>query len=215
MADVSRHLTRMKRDITTILNLRKETFHGYGIQYYLDVDPRFGSRDDLVSLVNTAHHHGIRVILDIILNHSGDVFAYRPQEFRCDVFDENGHFKGKEACWQNDGTIYGVEGFRVDTVKHMDDGASRLFTSAIHEFAESIGKENFYLIAEITGGRQRAFQTLETVGMNAALGINDIPYKVEYLVKGFRNPEDYFNLFERRNGKAVQLNVPSAGFVIF
>jgi hypothetical protein len=36
----------------------KETFHGYGIQYYLDVDPRFGSRDDLVSLVNTAHHHG-------------------------------------------------------------------------------------------------------------------------------------------------------------
>jgi hypothetical protein len=97
----------------------------------------------------------------------------------------------------------------------MDDGASRLFTSAIHEFAESIGKENFYLIAEITGGRQRAFQTLETVGMNAALGINDIPYKVEYLVKGFRNPEDYFNLFERRNGKAVQLNVPSAGFVIF
>jgi hypothetical protein len=58
------------------------------------------------------------------------------------------------------------------------------------------------LIAEITGGRQWAFQTLETVGMNAALGINDIPDKVEYLVKGFRNPEDYFNLF--RNSLLVQ-----------
>ena len=95
-----------------------------------------------------------------------------------------------------------VDGFRVDTVKHMDDGASRLFTSAIHEFAETIGKENFYLIAEITGGRQRAIQTLETVGMNAALGINDIPDKVEYLVKGFRNPEDYFDLF--RNSLLVK-----------
>ncbi|HED17419.1 MAG TPA: alpha-amylase [Gammaproteobacteria bacterium] len=269
----------------------EQTYHGYGIQYYLNVDPRFGSRDDLVSLVNTAHSHGIRVVLDIILNHAGDVFSYRPEERRCDVMN-NDQVVGKEACWQSDGTVYGVQGFRneagqpelpygpideslfpnagvwpaefqepdtftrkgrirnfdfdpefregdfvslkdirlgegsvdayrpsaalmhlcevfkfwiafadidgfrVDTVKHMDDGASRLFTSAIHEFAETIGKENFYLIAEITGGRERAFHTLETVGMNAALGINDIPDKVEYLVKGFRNPENYFNLFK-------------------
>ncbi|MCP4284678.1 MAG: alpha-amylase [Gammaproteobacteria bacterium] len=275
----------------------KQTYHGYGIQYYLDVDPRFGSRDDLVSLVNTAHSCGIRVVLDIILNHSGDVFAYRSEELRCDIIHNSQHV-GKEACWQADGTVYGVQGFRnetgepelpfgpidaslfpnsaiwpaelqapktftrkgrirsfdfdpefregdffslkdihlgdgpvddyrpsaalmhlceafkfwiafadidgfrVDTVKHMDDGASRLFTSVIHEFAETIGKENFYLIAEITGGRQRAFQTLETVGMDAALGINDIPDKVEYLVKGFRNPEGYFDLF--RNSLLVK-----------
>ena len=57
-----------------------ETYHGYGIQNFLDVDPHFGSRDDLISVVQTAHRHDIRVILDIILNHSGDVFAYRPQE---------------------------------------------------------------------------------------------------------------------------------------
>ena len=29
--------------------------------------------------------HGIRVILDIILNHTGDVFGYQPQQLRCDV----------------------------------------------------------------------------------------------------------------------------------
>lgn len=88
-----------------------------------------------------------------------------------------------------------IDGFRVDTVKHMDDGASRLFTSSIREFCETIGKENFYLIAEITGGRKNAVETLQRVGMNAALGIKDIPDKVEYLVKGFRDPEAYFNLF--------------------
>ena len=33
----------------------QETYHGYGIQNFLDVDPRFGTRDDLVSLVGTAH----------------------------------------------------------------------------------------------------------------------------------------------------------------
>ncbi|MBN8247121.1 MAG: alpha-amylase [Verrucomicrobia bacterium] len=94
-----------------------------------------------------------------------------------------------------------LDGFRVDTVKHMEPGATRYFASAIHEFAQSIGKENFYLIGEITGGRRRAFTTLEETGLNAALGIDDIPDKLEYLVKGYRNPADYFGLF--RNSMLV------------
>jgi glycosidase len=95
-----------------------------------------------------------------------------------------------------------VDGFRVDTVKHMDLGATRFFTSAIHEFTQRLGKENFYLIGEITGGRARAFETLETTGLNAALGVDEIPDKLEYLVKGFRDPAEYFNLF--RNSMLVQ-----------
>ena len=95
-----------------------------------------------------------------------------------------------------------VDGFRVDTVKHMDPGATRFFTSVIHEFAQNLGKENFYLIGEITGGRQRAFTTLETTGMDAALGIDDIPDKLENLVKGYRNAPEYFDLF--RNSLLVQ-----------
>jgi glycosidase len=35
------------------------------------------------------------------------------------------------------------DGFRVDTVKHVSFEASRNFCGAIHEYAESIGKENF------------------------------------------------------------------------
>ena len=62
----------------------------------------------------------------------------------------------------------------------------------IHEFCQRIGKENFYLIGEITGGRDRAFNTLETTGLDAALGIDDIPDRLEYLVKGYRNPAELF-----------------------
>ncbi len=83
----------------------------------------------------------------------------------------------------------------------MDPGAARFFASVIHEFTQRIGKENFYLIGEITGGRDRAFTTLEITGLNAALGIDDIPDRLEYLVKGYRNPDDYFSLF--RNSELV------------
>jgi len=57
------------------------TYHGYGIHDFLHVDPRFarnaGNADDeLRALVDAAHDLGLYVILDIVLNHTGDVFAY-------------------------------------------------------------------------------------------------------------------------------------------
>ncbi len=52
------------------------TFHGYAIQDFLDVDPRFGTRRDLVELVDAAHQAGLRVILDIVFNHSGSNWIY-------------------------------------------------------------------------------------------------------------------------------------------
>lgn len=275
----------------------QDSYHGYGIQNFLDVDPHFGSRDDLRTLVETAHRHGIYVILDVILNHAGNVFSYQPDRYA--VQDGVGHRyldtrwdnrpyavagyhdaqgrptlpfapidshahpqawpdgaiwpaefqdpatftrKGRIDNWDNDpeflegdfftlkdirlgsGSVEDyqpsaallnlclvykfwiafadLDGYRIDTVKHMDPGATRFFASAIHEFAQSIGKNNFYLIGEITGGRQRAFATLEQTGLDAALGIDDIPDKLEYLVKGYRNPQDYFSLF--RNSLLVQ-----------
>ena len=54
----------------------QESYHGYGIQNFLEVDPRFGTREDLREMVAAAHAHGIYVILDIIFNHAGDVFEY-------------------------------------------------------------------------------------------------------------------------------------------
>ncbi|MBO0727351.1 MAG: alpha-amylase, partial [Blastocatellia bacterium] len=56
-----------------------DTYHGYGIQDFLDVDPHFGDRRDLVELVAGAHAMGVRVILDVIFNHSGSNWLYPPE----------------------------------------------------------------------------------------------------------------------------------------
>ena len=53
-----------------------DKYHGYSIQNYMDVDPRFGTRQDLVDLVAAAHKRGMRVFLDVVLNHSGDNWRY-------------------------------------------------------------------------------------------------------------------------------------------
>jgi glycosidase len=58
-------------------------YHGYNINNYLDVDPHFGTRKDLADLVKAAHSykkdgkpHPIRIILDVVINHSGDNWFY-------------------------------------------------------------------------------------------------------------------------------------------
>lgn len=58
--------------------VRTESYHGYGVQDFLEVDPRFGTRVELARLVAKAHARGIRVILDVIINHSGDNWGYVP-----------------------------------------------------------------------------------------------------------------------------------------
>jgi glycosidase len=95
-----------------------------------------------------------------------------------------------------------IDGFRLDTVKHMDPGAARFFAGVIHEFAEAIGKDDFYIIGEITGGREFAFDRLEVTGLDAALGISDERTKMTGLVKGETDPAEYFDLF--RNSLLVR-----------
>lgn len=64
------------------------TYHGYGIQNFLTVEPRFSSNPlrarkdhrfaetELERLVDEAHARELYVIFDIVLNHTGDVFEY-------------------------------------------------------------------------------------------------------------------------------------------
>jgi alpha-glucosidase len=50
--------------------------HGYDIADYLDVDPRFGTLADFDALVARAHALGLRLIVDIVPNHTSDQHAW-------------------------------------------------------------------------------------------------------------------------------------------
>lgn len=45
---------------------------GYDISAYTDVNPAFGSMEDFTALVEAAHERGIRILVDIVVNHTSD-----------------------------------------------------------------------------------------------------------------------------------------------
>ncbi|SEU11620.1 Glycosidase [Draconibacterium orientale] len=251
------------------------TYHGYGIQNFLEIDPNFGSREDLQELTREAHKNGMYILLDIILNHAGNVFAYTDTDriyqnicypvkgFRNhkgeavlptenidfstigpddgvyptelmhhDTFTRKGriinwdnypeyiegdflllkninlgqgdytNFQPSEAlrilcqCYKYWIACADIDGFRLDTVKHLEPGATRFFVNEIHEFAYTLGKNNFYILGEITGGLNFAVDTLKKTGLDAALGINQISDKLEETAKGYADPTEFFKLFK-------------------
>ncbi len=70
-------------------------YHGYATQDFLTIDGRFASdgtsataASELAALIDAAHARGIRVILDIVINHSAEVFKYIYQGQVTDAFTD-------------------------------------------------------------------------------------------------------------------------------
>jgi glycosidase len=47
------------------------TYHGYAITDFYEVDPRYGTNDEYVEMIDKAHARGMKVVMDMIVNHCG------------------------------------------------------------------------------------------------------------------------------------------------
>jgi alpha-amylase len=53
-------------------------YHGYWASDWTSLDPNFGTMEELKTLVETAHAHDIRILLDVVANHTGPVTPKDP-----------------------------------------------------------------------------------------------------------------------------------------
>jgi len=52
-------------------NMERSSYHGYSTTDFYRVDPRFGSNEEYVALSSEMQNHGMKLIMDMIVNHSG------------------------------------------------------------------------------------------------------------------------------------------------
>jgi alpha-amylase len=197
-------------------------YHGYWAKDWTAIDPNFGTKQDLQNLVKTAHSKGIRIVLDVVLNHTGPVtdkdpvwpedwvrtkppcaFTTYENTTACtlvknlpDILSESD--KAVElpdallAKWKQEGRLsqeldelqrffdrtgyprapryyiikwltdyiheFGVDGFRVDTLKHVNEDAwSELKKEADYAFetwkkkhqTDVLDDADFYMMGEV------------------------------------------------------------------
>ncbi len=199
-------------------------YHGYWAKDWTAIDPSFGTRNDLEKLVKIAHSKGIRVLLDVVLNHTGPVTKEDPvwpeEWVRTAPTCEFTTYENTIACtlvanlpdiltesdeavelpdallakWKEEGRLsqeldelnlffertgypraprfyiikwladyiheYGVDGFRVDTVKHVNENAwAELQKEAEYAFQTwkkkhpdlVLDNSPFYMVGEVYG----------------------------------------------------------------
>jgi len=114
---------------------------------------------------------------------------------------------------------FDVDGFRIDTLKHVEREFALTFGNAIREFALSIGKKNFFTFGEVIDNDEKIAQYTgrfasdqgDLVGVDAAL---DFPlfFILPAVLKGFAPPSALAGLFQHR--KDVQSGATGQGVLI-
>ncbi|CAZ94115.1 alpha-amylase family glycosyl hydrolase [Zobellia galactanivorans] len=258
-------------------------YHGYWTKDWTALDPNFGTRKDLEKMVKAAHKHGIRVLMDVVLNHTGPVtdkdeawpeewirtsptcdFTSYETTVECTLVENLPDVRTESneavelpdallAKWKEEGRLsqeldelqlffertgyprapryyiikwltdyvnhLGIDGFRVDTVKHVNENAwSELYKEASFAFEnwkkmhpdKVLDDQPFYMVGEvynygISNGREFDFKDK----------------KVDYFAHGFKSlinfelkedaKKDYESIFRKYdkilrsqlNGKSV------------
>jgi maltose alpha-D-glucosyltransferase/alpha-amylase len=74
---------------------------GYDVSDYTAVAPQYGSIEDFTDLVAAAHERGMRVVVDLVMNHSSDQHPW----FQASRSDPEGPY-GDFYVWSDDPTLY-------------------------------------------------------------------------------------------------------------
>lgn len=113
-------------------------YHGYWASDFTKLNPTLGTTEEFETMISEAHKRGMRIMVDIVVNHAGygteskfadmlrdksvsegDIKSW--QDGLPDFATENADVRAKlvewQTAWMKD---YGVDYFRVDTVKHVD-----------------------------------------------------------------------------------------------
>lgn len=86
-----------------------ESVHRYDTVDFFRIDPKLGGDEALISLVKTMHRNGIRVILDISINHTGLNGVWLKKALEDPESDEHDFYyfnsDGSVCCWQDVKTL--------------------------------------------------------------------------------------------------------------
>lgn len=140
-------------------------YHGYWASDFTKLNPTLGTKEEFQTLIDQAHNRGIRIMVDIVVNHAGydtefgnmirsgeDIVSGSDQkdslsnlpDFRTEDPVVSAQLVEWQTQWVKD---FGIDYFRVDTVKHVENDTWAELKNALTKT-----DPNFKMIGEYAGG---------------------------------------------------------------
>lgn len=204
-------------------------YHGYWPVDFFKVDKHLGDMDKFKELVAKAHEKGMKIVLDIPLNHVAWEHPLRNDPSKQNWLHHNGDVQNWNDPWQVENcSMYGlpdlaqenpdvskylidmakfwidqtgIDGFRLDAIKHVPLSFWSQFSKEIHGHA---GKD-FLLIGECFDGNPEKLNSYQQNDMNSLFDLplfftvtnvfghdgnmRDIANQVAHLNRTYKNPE--------------------------
>jgi alpha-amylase len=182
--------------LTPIFKNEPGGYHGYWVEDFYQVEEHFGTLDDFKELVKEAHKRDMKVILDMVVNHTGYNHPWLNDPDKKDWF----HEKKDIFNWNNqqeieNGWLFGlpdlaqenpevkqylidmakwwiketdIDGYRLDTVKHVPKSFWKEFAKEVKSV-----KKDFFLIGEVWHDDPRYIADYGKYGIDAFI---DYPF---------------------------------------
>jgi maltose alpha-D-glucosyltransferase / alpha-amylase len=180
--------------------------NGYDVTDFYGVDPRHGSGGDFVEFVHQARKRGIRVLMDLVVNHTSDEHPW----FRGARADEDSRYrdwyhwsKKRPADWNKGMVFPGVQ----DRTWTYDRQAKAYYYHRFHEFQPDLNVDNPQVRNEI----RRIMGYWLQLGVDG-FRVDAVPFLIESVVPGQERGEqnfEYLAEFRRflqwRSGDSVLL----------
>ena len=136
-------------------------YHGYWASDFTKLNPTMGTTEEFKTMISEAHKRGMRIMVDIVVNHAGygtestfadmlrdksvsegDIKSWQSglPDFATEKADVRAKLVEWQTSWMKD---YGVDYFRVDTVKHVDSttwAALKISTTEVNPSFKMIGE---------------------------------------------------------------------------
>ncbi|MDR7071974.1 alpha-amylase family glycosyl hydrolase [Fictibacillus barbaricus] len=191
--------------MTPVVKNEPKGYHGYWTEDFYKTEEHFGTKDELKQLVKEAHDRHIKIILDLVVNHTGYHHPWLQDPSKKNWFHpymeitnwddqqnvENGWLAGlpdlntenpETRKYLLDAAQYwiketDIDGYRLDTVKHVPKDFWKEFSQKVHET-----KKDFYLIGEVWHNDPRYIAEYNKAGIQSFV---DYPLYNE-MVRTFR-----------------------------
>jgi maltose alpha-D-glucosyltransferase / alpha-amylase len=180
--------------------------NGYDVRDHYGVDPRFGSSGDFVELMHQAHQRGIKVLIDLVVNHTSDEhpwFQHARSSPDSPYRDWYVWSKKRPRDW-NQGMVFPGE---QDRIWSYDRRARQYYYHRFYDFQPDLNMDNPQVRNEVE----------RIVGYWLELGVHGfrvdaVPFVIESVTPGRKKKERRFEylaelrrFLQWRNGSAILL----------